>query len=565
MGVTGPTDPASRDAPGLDLVSVGWRRIQLLVRVRSGAALDPSLLRLQHRESGTLMVPTGWERESDPATVEGPEPRRPEPRRPEPDGSSGVTVIRFNVMQGPGQAPLEPGRWDLVGDQGSDAPRPRIEIHDPSPGMVPEGRTIELRTADYVVEPLVTGDPPSLCLDIRVVAAPARAAAYARAFPHGLRYWLGKVGVWGFRVVFRVVHALSRHTGRRILFSSDRHGMLTGNLRLVHDRMMERGLDQTFELQTLFKPGIATRRTIADRVRLPWLLARADVIVIDDFQPVIRNLATGDARIIQLWHAVGAFKTIGYSRVGKPGAPDAYDTLHKNYRQAIVSSSADVPVYAEAFGIPESRVVPTGIPRVDPMFDAAHRARALAHVRGLFPATEGRFTMLFAPTFRGNGARSATYDLGRVDYPRLHALCVERDAVCLIRMHPFVREPLRIPPELADRLIDASTPDVEPNDLLFAVDLLITDYSSIVFEYSTLNRPMLFFAYDLDEYIASRDFYEPFESFVPGRIVRTFDELLDAIWREDYQLEKVEPFASRHFDHLDGSSTDRVIDLITAP
>jgi CDP-ribitol ribitolphosphotransferase len=81
-----------------------------------------------------------------------------------------------------------------------------------------------------------------------------------------------------------------------------------------------------------------------------------------------------------------------------------------------------------------------------------------------------------------------------------------------------------------------------------------------VFEYSTLGRPMLFFAYDLEEYVATRDFYVPFEEFVPGRIVRTFDELLDAVQRDDYHLEKVASFAARHFDHLDGTSTDRVID-----
>ena len=92
------------------------------------------------------------------------------------------------------------------------------------------------------------------------------------------------------------------------------------------------------------------------------------------------------------------------------------------------------------------------------------------------------------------------------------------------------------------------------------VDLLITDYSSIVFEFSTLGRPMLFFAYDLDEYIAERDFYVPFEAFVPGRIVRTIDALLDAIARDDYEADKVGEFARRHFDHLDGTSTDRVID-----
>ena len=73
---------------------------------------------------------------------------------------------------------------------------------------------------------------------------------------------------------------------------------------------------------------------------------------------------------------------------------------------------------------------------------------------------------------------------------------------------------------------------------------------------------MLFFAYDLDEYIATRDFYVPFETFVPGRIVRTFPELLDAIRRDDYQVDKVAAFAARHFAHHDSGSTDRVIDQL---
>jgi CDP-ribitol ribitolphosphotransferase / teichoic acid ribitol-phosphate polymerase len=73
---------------------------------------------------------------------------------------------------------------------------------------------------------------------------------------------------------------------------------------------------------------------------------------------------------------------------------------------------------------------------------------------------------------------------------------------------------------------------------------------------------MLFFAYDLEDYVATRDFYVPFESFVPGRIVRTFPEMLDAIRNDDYQAEKVADFASRHFAHHDSGSTDRVIDQL---
>jgi len=275
---------------------------------------------------------------------------------------------------------------------------------------------------------------------------------------------------------------------------------------------------------------------------------------------VIYRLDDPHVRIVQLWHASGAFKTVGYSRVGKPGGPSPYSRVHKNYTHAIVSSDHDVPFYAEAFGIPEARVVPTGIPRMDRFFDEAKRdaAREAAHVA--FPASRGRMTILFAPTFRGDTPRTAFYSEEHLDYAALHALAVERDAVVIFKMHPFVRQPLQIPAELTDRLIDGTRTAIDVNDLLFAVDLLITDYSSIVFEFSTLGRPMLFFAYDLDEYIAGRDFYVPFEEFVPGRIARTFPEVLDAIRHGDFQVEKVGEFARRHFAHLDGSSTDRVID-----
>jgi len=369
-----------------------------------------------------------------------------------------------------------------------------------------------------------------------------------------------------FRLVLRGVKAVAGRSGPRILFTSDSNTGLAGNLKVVHDRMVERGLDRRYRLLTLFRPSVARRRSLRDRLRLPWLLAGADVIVIDDFQPAIYRIDTGrEVRIIQLWHASGAFKTVGYSRVGKPGGPDPYSRVHKNYAHAIVSSTHDVPYYAEAFGIPEARVVPTGIPRMDRFFDEQARSAGLAAARAAYPESAGRTTILFAPTFRGETVRTASYDIAGIDYAALHALCVVKGAIVIIRMHPFVTEPLGIPEAFRDRLIDGSAAPVDINDLLFAVDLLITDYSSIMFEFSTLGRPMLFYAYDLEAYVASRDFYVPFEAFVPGRIVRTFVELLDAIRRDDHEAWKVTDFATRHFAHLDAGSADRVIDQLILP
>ena len=542
-------------APDLELISLGWRRIQVLLRVRPGEpVIDPAALRLRHKATGAAIPLAGWEADDDCLT------------------------LRINVMQGPGSEPLAAGRWELIvpgprggkgepvrlaGDAAAAGPSAAKSFAVGLRGTFNAVASVSARSGAFAIE--VELDPTVQEPDEDATPIPG-----AVARPGLIAQAVMQVRIAAFAVMFWCMRILARRNGRRILFSSDSRADLGGNLKLVYDRMVARGLDREFELLTLFKPGIVVRRSIRDRLRLPWLLARVDTIVIDDYQPVIYRIHVPDVTIVQLWHAVGAFKTVGYSRVGKPGAPNPYGRVHKNYTWATVSARDDIAVYAEAFGIPESHVVATGIPRVDPMFDLGRRNASRAAVAEAFPETVGRTVILFAPTFRGHGAKTATYDNTQVDVEALHALCVDRDAVCLVRMHPFVREPLDVPETFRDRIIDASatTPSgapspVETNDLLFAVDLLITDYSSIVYEYSILGRPMLFFAYDLDDYVASRDFYEPFESFVPGRIVRTFGELLDAIRRDDYEADKVGPFARRHFDHLDGGSTDRVIDLIT--
>ena len=533
--------------PAIEVVSIRWERIQLHVDARPapGTAIDPGGLRFRKVGGRAGLPPTN-------ASLEG-----------------GLLRLRINVMQGPDLQPLEPGRWQLHARRGPGSTLVPVRVVDRSAIQSDrDGMAFQLRGGIFRVTPVVAAEDGSFAIDVAFGSGrgfDADAGRVARIRQRSSRPLATLRGA-AFHFVLRGIKVIASRSGRRVLFTSDSRAGLTGNLKDVHDRMVERGLDRDYRLVTLFRESVAQRRGLVDRLRLPWLLASADVIVVDDFQPIIYRIGGDpDVRIIQLWHASGAFKTVGYSRVGKPGGPDPYSRVHKNYTRAIVSSDHDVPFYAEAFGIPEARVVPTGIPRMDRYFDDAARAAGLEAAHGAFPETVGRMTILFAPTFRGEGPKTASYDLTRLDYAALHALCVEKDAVVIIRMHPFVTEPLAIPDAFGDRLIDGSAAPIDVNDLLFAVDLLITDYSSIVFEYSTLGRPMLFYAYDLEEYVASRDFYVPFESFVPGRIVRTFQAMLEAIRAEAFEIDKVAEFASRHFAHLDGGSTDRVIDELILP
>ena len=129
-------------------------------------------------------------------------------------------------------------------------------------------------------------------------------------------------------------------------------------------------------------------------------------------------------------------------------------------------------------------------------------------------------------------------------------------------MHPFVRKDLAIPPEFADRLVDGTRTKMDVNDLLFVVDLRDHRLHARSCSSSRSSTGRCCSSPTTSRSTSTgRDLYVPFEEFVPGRIVRTFPELLDAIRREDYEFEKVAEFARTHFAHLDGGSTDRVIDL----
>ena len=334
------------DAPRIDLLSLAWERVQWVIEARpaagqhpavadAGGAVasppagpDPMAFRLRHEDHGANgtrpieMAPTR-------GTIEGDHLR-----------------LRFNVMQGPGQLPLAPGRWRLVHHATPDALDATPVVVHAAAAVIDAardgGRFVLGSRGEFRAIPAVDPADGSMSLEVsledldEVLDADAPGRSPLRRLLRPVRFL--RLGLFG--VSFRLFRAVTRRTGRRILFSSDSRADLGGNLKIVYDRMVERGLDREYELMTLFKSSIADRRSMLDRVRLPWLLARADVIVIDDYQPVIYRVDDPDVRIIQLWHAWGAFKTVGYSRVGKPGGPSPFSQVHKNYTHAIVSSDA---------------------------------------------------------------------------------------------------------------------------------------------------------------------------------------------------------------------------------
>lgn len=343
----------------------------------------------------------------------------------------------------------------------------------------------------------------------------------------------------------------------RILFVSSRRNDITGNIAYVNDILQQKNAKVLFWLE----PGKTKFIKYSKVFSLAYKLAKSKVVVVDDYTPVLNDIwVLKHRKLIQLWHACGAFKTFGFSRIGKDGGPNQTSRNHRSYDYAMVSSSEIRRFYAEGFGIDERNVMPLGVPRTDDFFKEEYKTQIRKKLYKQYPVLEHKKVILFAPTFRGNGAGSAYYPFEKFDVGSLLEALGE-EYVVIIKHHPFVGETHPVNKQVKKQVLDLSK-ESEINDLLFVTDLLITDYSSVIFEASLLNIPMLFYAFDLEEYVVTRDFYYPFKNFVPGKIVRNLSQIEEAVLHSDYELEKVETFKHRFFDDLDGKSSERVAEFI---
>ena len=344
-----------------------------------------------------------------------------------------------------------------------------------------------------------------------------------------------------------------------ILFAyNQNYDTLPDNMVGIYDFLKDKGYD----CRIMNSPKSSLKRFLFGISFQKYYAQCKCVFLTDNFDPLYAHQPQKGTKVIQLWHACGAFKSLGFERLGKPGAPPFNTRVHKCYTHVPVSSYHSALHHAEGFAIDEKKFYPVGIPRTDIFFDDDYKAKTKAQMLEVFPECKTAKTVyMYAPTFRGDNANNAYFPFDKLDLTAWGKFLDETDSVLIVKLHPFVKRRIEIPDEYAHRILDASDYR-EVNDILFIVDVLITDYSSIIYEMSLLKKPMLFFAFDQKHYEATRDFYEPYEELVPGKIVHDFDELMTALKNKDYEFEKMEGFIKKNFKYTDGKSTDRVIDQL---
>ncbi len=350
----------------------------------------------------------------------------------------------------------------------------------------------------------------------------------------------------------------------KVLFLEMRFTKLSNSFELIYKALEESGeydLKCSY-VQFNFIRGRAFTQRVNEMLKE---LATAKYVFVDDASLILSSIPLRKETVaINLWHACGAFKKFGRSTAElKFGSSAATLDKYPNYgnlTHVTVSSPEVIWAYEEAMHLPKGIVKATGVSRTDQFYDKEFVESRKQKLYEIMPEAKDKKVILYAPTFRGHVATASSPD--RIDFERF---CRElgNEYVIVCKHHPFVKNPPIIPEELQHFARDL-TKYLSIEDLLCCADICISDYSSLVFEYSLFEKPMIFYAYDYDNYCDWRGFYYDYSEFTPGPVVQTEDELLNSIKNIDTQFDKqkVIDFKEKFMGSCDGHATERIIALM---
>lgn len=269
---------------------------------------------------------------------------------------------------------------------------------------------------------------------------------------------------------------------------------------------------------------------VGEMFRQMKALATSKVVVLDGYCILASMLKhKKDLKIIQIWHALGAFKKFGKSVLDKEGGKSSKTAsafkMHNNYSYIAASGDECVPFFAQAFGQPVSKFIPIGIPRMDYLTDPQENERVRGNVLRKYPQlANGRKNILYAPTFRDtqqdkDALANATEELvNKVNYS---------DFNLIVKHHVVDSNKEQIYTD--SRMNKAEGENFTAMDFMCVADYVVTDYSSVIYEALLKDLPIYIYCFDSDKYIDERGFYIDFWTDIPALYSKNAKGICDFI------------------------------------
>ena len=225
----------------------------------------------------------------------------------------------------------------------------------------------------------------------------------------------------------------------------------------------------------------------------------------------------------------------------------------------ISPSAFTTEVFQSAFAIERERLIETGYPRNDILSN--YNSDDIKKIKDKLNLPEGKKIILYAPTWRDNSynLKGYTFKL-EVDFKKWQKI-LGTDYIVIFKPHYLIVNDFDL--EAVKEFVYYIDPKEDISSLYLIADALVTDYSSVFFDYAILKRPIYFFMYDLDTYRDElRGFYLDIYHDLPGDVIESEDELIQKIFSEKFDYNRLQIFNEQFNNHEDGNASKRVIEIL---
>lgn len=303
-------------------------------------------------------------------------------------------------------------------------------------------------------------------------------------------------------------------------------------------------------------------------LRYFYYMAKAGYFVFNVRQPNWFIKRDG-VKFLETWHGT-PLKKLAFDQEEVTSASPMYKKNtyigSRNWDYLIAPNKFSSDIFKQCFMF-DKTMLETGYPRNDILYSKGEEKDRLVHeIKDELGLPKDKKVILYAPTWRddefyGSGQYKFTLEL---DLDRLKKEFGD-EYVIVLRTHYYVVDALDLTPYKGFVYNGSVYNDIAR--LYLISDVLITDYSSVFFDYANLRRPMIFFMYDLEKYRGTlRGFYFDAEAELPGPILQTNDEMVDAIRHLDQievdYKEKYDAFYDKYCAWEDGTSTEKVVKAV---
>lgn len=354
----------------------------------------------------------------------------------------------------------------------------------------------------------------------------------------------------------------------KVVFMDPRSG-INQSFKYIHNKIKNEGKYE-IEVHNLHRGDVPYTQYYLNAI--PWIksLATSKACFVHESNNLLGHIdIKKETKVIQLWHGCGVFKKIGLSTANLKSfkSMKTYEEFPEyNKYDAVTIASPELSwVFEEFMDIKkESGIIKAiGVSRTDEFFDSKYLDNCYRKLHKIIPKSKDKKVILYAPTYRGVGKNRITPET--LDIKKF-ADSLSKDYILILKYHQTSKNSPSIPEEYENIFAYDMTrgKGMDINELMSIADIMITDYSSVAFEYSLFERPIIFYAFDLEDYLDERGLYYNYDEITPGPVVKTNEEMIEYIKDIDNKFNKQEvvDFKNKFMSSCDGHSTERILELM---